>query len=737
MRRKFLVLCGASVAGSTQSVAQVLNLGRTIVVPPPKFGAQDDREAELIAKVNEISALRRAAAWDKLQQVLEQRLRSESDDYAKSRVLNELADVCGYLTLDLESAIRHDTALLAGAIPADDTNRRYHPQHAAANQLLVQDPGYVEEYVAIRADAVRENAQRRLAINTALLAGKKPAMSGSYTRAFLLEQVEVVRRDIGRTPPGTLDRLRLYSRLVRMEYEILAQGHLDYRPASEALFASGEIGANTVDLGEIDFLRLSEYFVLLHGKGGNLDHARRALEVVYRPYLQLRAEESRWRYNVLVNGYISRLVRSAFEQRLYGDAFYYLSLNKSRMILEDQLIASGTNRFGLRMRDLLQEARMPLEPSGLPQRTWFLQKLRGARQFLDFHIDGAYEAGRAGAGSGTGRERALLPFTARNVAVISSASGAGAATVFSDRALYVTVVGEGRVASMSIVQGGELAAFRDEMEKSYDAVSSGRAIAANARLRALGAMSPEPALRISPDKWLAKHPFDLHLGKATVRAVNFFVAEDDALIGTLKVAGFLNPELRGGQGNLPGADREAAILAGLFGGAALYKGADASVSNLGKVASANIIHLSMHGSFNGEDPSRSKLFFAGSAFDDRDDDPRALFASDMRGAEALQGKDLIFAAACQTGLTGADRRNASELTGIVRPLVAGRNRNLVLSLWNVDDVATSEFVKAFYEQLARSNDVADAFAMSQGQLRQKYPNPYIWAAFYLMRGGGH
>lgn len=737
MRRQFLVLCGTCVAWTTRSVAQVLNLGRTIDVPPAKFGAQDDREAELIAKVNEIIALRRAAAWDKLQQALEQRLRSDSDDYAKSRVLNELAEVCGYLTLDLEAAVRYDSALLAGAIPAEDTNRRYHPRHATANQLLIQDTGYVEEYVAIRADVIRKNAQLRLETNKALLAGNKPAMSGSYTGAFLLEQVEVVRGDIGRTSPGTLDRVRLQSRLVRMEYEILAQGYLEYRPASEGLFASGEIMANTVDLSEIDFLRLSEYFVLLHGKTGNLDHARRALEVVYRPYLQLRAEESRWRYNVLVNSYISRLVGSAFKQRLYDDAFYYLSLNKSRMILEDQLVASGTNRDGLRMRDLLQEARMPLEPSGLPQRTWFVQKLRRSRQFLDFHIDGAYVTGRAPAGSGMARERAVLPFTSRNVAVVGSASGGDTATVFSDRALYVTFVSEGRVASMSILQAGELAAFRNEMEQSYDDVSSGRTIAANARLQALGAASPEQVLRISPDKWLAKHPFDLHLGKATVRTVNFFVAEEDARIGTLKVAGFLNPELKGGHGNLPGADREAAILAGLFGGAAIYKGANASVSNLGKVVSANIVHLSMHGSFNGEDPSRSKLFFAGSTFDDRNDDPQALFASDMRGTEALQGKDLIFAAACQTGLTGADRRNASELNGIVRPLVAGRNRNLVLSLWNVDDLATSEFVKLFYEHLARSNDVASAFAVSQGQLRQKYPNPYIWAAFYLMRGGGH
>ena len=729
-------MCCACMAGTKQSLAQVLNLGPTIVLPPPKFGAQDDREAQLIAKVNEISSLRRAAAWDKLQQVLEHRLRSESDDYAKSRVQNELAEVCSQLTLDLEEAVRHDTALLAGAIPSDDTNRQYYPRVGAANQLLVQDPGYVEEYVGVGADVVRENARRRLAVNMALLAGSKPVMSDSYTRKFLLEQVEIVKRDIGRTPPGTRDRQRLCSRLVRVEYEIMALGQFDYRPVSEELFASGELAATTVDLGEIDFLRLAEYFVLLHSKSGNLEHARRALEVVYRPYMQLRSEESRWSYNVLVNGYISRLVRSAFEQRNYEDAFYYLSLNKSRMILEDQLVAAGAKRAGLRMRDLLQEARIPLEQSGLPQRAWFMQKLRGSRQFLDFHIDGSYDTGQVDVGAGTGREKALLPFTARGAAVVGSSSGARPATNFRQGTLYVTVVSEGRIVSMSTMREGELAAFREEMDKSYNAVSSGRAITANATLLALGTGSLEKSLNVSPDKWLAKHPFDLHLGKATVRAVNFFVAQDDARIGGQKVAGFFNPDLRDGKGKLPGAEREASILAGLFGGAVVYKGADASISNLSKVESANIIHLSMHGAFNGDDPSRSKLLFAGSSFDGRDQDPQALFASDMRTTGALQGRDLIFAAACQTGLTGADRRNGSELTGIVRPLVAGRNRHLVLSLWNVDDATTSEFVKAFYEELARSSDVAGAFAAAQGQLRQQNPNPYFWAAFYLMRSGG-
>jgi CHAT domain-containing protein len=52
-------------------------------------------------------------------------------------------------------------------------------------------------------------------------------------------------------------------------------------------------------------------------------------------------------------------------------------------------------------------------------------------------------------------------------------------------------------------------------------------------------------------------------------------------------------------------------------------------------------------------------------------------------------------------------------------------------LWNVSDQATGEFVKAFYQKLAATQDVTLSFHHAQDQLRAKYPHPYYWAAFYL------
>ena len=52
-------------------------------------------------------------------------------------------------------------------------------------------------------------------------------------------------------------------------------------------------------------------------------------------------------------------------------------------------------------------------------------------------------------------------------------------------------------------------------------------------------------------------------------------------------------------------------------------------------------------------------------------------------------------------------------------------------IWNVSDAATGEFVKAFYSNLATSQDVKASFHYAQDQLKSQYPHPYYWAAFYL------
>lgn len=54
-----------------------------------------------------------------------------------------------------------------------------------------------------------------------------------------------------------------------------------------------------------------------------------------------------------------------------------------------------------------------------------------------------------------------------------------------------------------------------------------------------------------------------------------------------------------------------------------------------------------------------------------------------------------------------------------------------MSLWQVPDKETVEFMELFYSRLEVSKDIKQAFSETQTAMRKKY-DPYYWAAFMLM-----
>jgi CHAT domain-containing protein len=270
------------------------------------------------------------------------------------------------------------------------------------------------------------------------------------------------------------------------------------------------------------------------------------------------------------------------------------------------------------------------------------------------------------------------------------------------------------------------------MDKSYDSISEVKTATGAPELqRIVTKARPNDVLMVSSDKWMSKHPMDFHLGSKVVRSVNFFTAESSVKLNKLNVTGFFNPLLAGGVASLPGADKEAVSIKSIIPTASIIRHEGATLGALQQAESANVIHLSMHGQFNPEDATQSKLFFAGAKFDGSVGDSKALYAADMSKVAALSNRDLIFAAACQTGLSAADRSNENELIGMLRPLTANRNRNVILSLWSVSDEVAGEFVQAFYQRLAATQEITTSFHFAQDQIKAKHPHPFYWAAFYL------
>jgi CHAT domain-containing protein/Tfp pilus assembly protein PilF len=94
--------------------------------------------------------------------------------------------------------------------------------------------------------------------------------------------------------------------------------------------------------------------------------------------------------------------------------------------------------------------------------------------------------------------------------------------------------------------------------------------------------------------------------------------------------------------------------------------------------------------------------------------------------------EVIVLSACQTGL-GKDVKGEG-LVGLTRGFMYAGARRVVATLWKVDDKATAELMKLFFEGLLKAKlRPAEALRTAQINLAKQRPwqSPYYWAAFVL------
>lgn len=96
----------------------------------------------------------------------------------------------------------------------------------------------------------------------------------------------------------------------------------------------------------------------------------------------------------------------------------------------------------------------------------------------------------------------------------------------------------------------------------------------------------------------------------------------------------------------------------------------------------------------------------------------------------LSGTDMVVLSACQSG---AGKATSEGLYGLQRAFKKAGVGTMILSLWNVSDKVTTDFMTTLYAQLAGPChwDKRQAFNAARTIIREKYPNPYYWAAFVM------
>lgn len=97
----------------------------------------------------------------------------------------------------------------------------------------------------------------------------------------------------------------------------------------------------------------------------------------------------------------------------------------------------------------------------------------------------------------------------------------------------------------------------------------------------------------------------------------------------------------------------------------------------------------------------------------------------------LSNTELVVLSACETGL--GDIHGNEGVYGLQRAFKIAGAKYLMMSLWQIPDRETMEFMTAFYRNwLLSKMSIPDAFRTTHKEMRERFINPYLWAGFVLL-----
>jgi CHAT domain-containing protein len=148
-----------------------------------------------------------------------------------------------------------------------------------------------------------------------------------------------------------------------------------------------------------------------------------------------------------------------------------------------------------------------------------------------------------------------------------------------------------------------------------------------------------------------------------------------------------------------------------------------------ELATYRILHFATHGIVNSERPELSGIVLS-------------LFDSEGRSQDGFLrlheiynlrlAADLVVLSACSTGL-GKDVRGEGMIS-LTRGFMSAGASGVIASLWKVDDDATAELMKHFYEGMFQKG-LRPATALREAQLamskKKRWQSPYYWAGFVI------
>ncbi len=215
-------------------------------------------------------------------------------------------------------------------------------------------------------------------------------------------------------------------------------------------------------------------------------------------------------------------------------------------------------------------------------------------------------------------------------------------------------------------------------------------------------------------------------GQMLAMAADYGVSLDSALLAVRLPT---DQWRRGELGPLPAARREVETLQEKYAGFFAFDTLASEKVAKEMAADYSILHFATHGLLDNERPVLSSL-----AFTEDSDSTESNFWMAHEISKAQLNADLVVLSACETGYGKFERGNG--IASLARAFMYAGAPSLVVSLWQVNDVATSELMRNFYDHLDEGLDKDEALRQAKLAYLQSAPeltqHPGFWSPFIMM-----
>jgi CHAT domain-containing protein len=172
---------------------------------------------------------------------------------------------------------------------------------------------------------------------------------------------------------------------------------------------------------------------------------------------------------------------------------------------------------------------------------------------------------------------------------------------------------------------------------------------------------------------------------------------------------------------LPGAEQEAQAVAKMVNVAPLLEREATKAEIVSRVGNSSLLYFATHGIASGQNPlSDSFLMLSAERFEQGWWTAREIQSTRL-------GAEIAVLSACQTGLGQA---HDAGIIGLSRAFQIAGVPRVVMSLWSVDDEATSKLMQAFVKHLV-TQIPSEALRQAMLEVKQDYSEPSKWASFVI------